>query len=334
MNKFTALFILMSLNISLTACGSGSFNTNGTNYYSASSTAFYQIESQSGESAILNIITSNGNKLSNVPLTLTASGYSFSTTINNDQVNGTIVLKNNLMGINITSTSGNTQSFSDFATLSINTNNSPIPSGTYNTVCDRDNISACQITINNNQISITEYSISGQPTSLCTNTDMITMNGNAINPYLLSFTCAVQGNTHQGTWYIMPLVINGTTGIMIDEYNASLNAPDSATDEIAFIQDSFIPAGEYNYLYKGIVNNQSGISTANFTGRAINNPTVGTCAGAACSLNENQFGGMLGSSGNVMIGFDYYLVNGLINYNLVGSTVMNIFVDSFSGIYF
>jgi hypothetical protein len=231
------------------------------------------------------------------------------------------------MGISFTSTN----SYADFATINTNRNN--IPSGSYSTVCDQNNLSACIISINNNQISIVEYSVSGVPTALCNNQKLVQASSNAINPNVYSFTCGVQGGASSGTWSAIPLIVNGVTGIMISEYDASINANDNITDEIAFIQESFIPSGNYNYEYNSS-SGQGGISSATFNNGTLINATVGSCAGAACAIIQGQYAGAVGLSGNPMVGFDYYSVNGTTNYNLVGNTTMNIFDDSYAGIYY
>lgn len=328
------LFIIFTLLILLCACGSGNNNSSGTaNYYSASSTAYYQIESKNNESFILNIITNSGNNINNIPLIQTSNGYTFASKNSGNNLMGTIIIRNSLLGISITNSGGTILPAADFATTSENTNSDQLPPGTYTTVCDRDNISPCIINITNNQISITEYNLSGQPIILCKNADVINVNGNSTNPYLKSFSCGVQGGIYSGTWYAMPLVVNGETAIMLNEYSASLNGSNSVTNEIAFLQAQFSPNGEYNYVYNSISSNQSGITTATFSNNSLINTVVGTCAGAACALIQGQYVGS-GGVGNMLAGFDYYNVNGIVSYNLVGSTQMNIFVDSFSGIYY
>ena len=325
---------ILALCILVNACGAGDDNHNGGNsYYSASSTTYYQIESQSNESFVLNIVTNSGNSIDNIPLVETVNGYTFTSIVNGNNLTGTIVIKNNLLGISATNSGGTMQSFADFATTIANTNTDSIPDGTYTTVCDLDNVSACVINITDSKISITEYSLSAQPTVLCRNAK-ITRAGTSINPYLQSFSCGVQGGVYSGTWYVMPLVVNGDTALMLNEYSASSNTPDSVTNEIAFIQAPFAPNGNYNYVYNGINGNQTGIATASFSANSLVNTIVGSCSGAACALIQGQYAGVISGGGNVLSGFDYYSVNGTVNYNLVGSTIMNIFVDSFTGIYF
>jgi hypothetical protein len=187
--------------------------------------------------------------------------------------------------------------------------------------------------INNNQITVTEYNVSGNPTILCSNQPLVYPSNNG-NPYLLSFSCGVQANTYRGTWYLMPLSINNETALMISEYIATSNSAYSITNEIAFLQSSFTPSGTYNYVYNGIGLSQAGIKMASFNNNSLINTVVGTCAGAACAIINGQYFSNSDTIGNVMQGFDYYNVNGLSSYNLVGSTSMNLFVDSFSGIYF
>ncbi|MCE3268065.1 MAG: hypothetical protein K0R49_317 [Burkholderiales bacterium] len=325
------LLVIFLISILLISCGDGNTNNSTTNYYSASPNSYYQIitESQNGvESLALSITTSTGNILDNVPLTITGlNTYSFGDSTTGDS-NGTLILKNNQMAISVKS--GTNTSFADFAIESMT--NTTIPDGTYNTVCDQNNISACTVVVNNNQISITEYSVAGTPTNLCQNQTLQQTSGTQ-NPYLGSFSCGVQGGTNNGAWYVMPITANGVTGIMISEYNPSSTANTSITNEIAFPQAAFTPNGTYNYVYNGISSN-SGLTTASFSTAGLVNTVVGSCSGAACALIEGQYAGSIGMQGNTMTGFDYYNINGSINYNLVGSSVMNIFVDSFSGIYF
>src|SRR5579863_6021809 len=98
------VLIISFLTILLIACGDGN-NTNGatTNYYSASPNQSYQIntESQNGvESLTLNIVTSTGNILNNAPLTMVGNNsYSFSGNMTGGNITGTLVLKNNQLGI-------------------------------------------------------------------------------------------------------------------------------------------------------------------------------------------------------------------------------------------
>lgn len=328
------LLTIVTICLLVSACGAGDDSNNGGNsYYSASATTYYQIESKDNESFILNIVTNSGNSIKNIPLIPSQNGYTFAGIINGNNLAGSIVIKNNLLGISVTNSGGSIQSFADFATTSANTNTDSLPSGTYTTVCDQDNISACVINIVDNQISITEYSISGQPTVLCSNAS-ITQASASINPYSWSFSCGVQGGMYSGTWSVMPLVINGATALMLSEYSPNFGISNSITNEIAFVQGAFSPNGNYNYVYNGTINNQAGIATTSFSNNSLINTVVGSCAGAACALIQGQYAGAIGSSGNVLSGFDYYSVNGTVNYNLVGSSTMNIFVDSFSGIYF
>jgi hypothetical protein len=328
------LFVLLFSIFLIVSCGDGSSSNSTTNYYSASSNLYYQINtsSESGvESLALSVVATTGNLLNNAPLTLSGdNSYTFSGGNMGNNISGNLVLKNSQMGISISGTS--TNSFADFAVESAITNNDSIPNGTYTTVCDQNNISACSIVINNNQISITEFSVSGKSTSLCQG-QSITTAPNMQNPFLSSFSCGVQSGTHIGTWYIMPIVVNSTTGIMINEYNASVASGPSFTNEIAFPQAAFTPNGAYNYVYNGVSSN-SGIATATFSSAGLVNSIVGTCSGAVCALVQGQYAGAVGASGNTMVGFDYYSIGGTVNYNLVGNTTMNIYVDSFSGIYF
>ncbi len=331
-SKFNILVVSLFASL-MVGCGAGDSSNDSTDYYSASSTSYYQIESQTndGESTTysLNIVTNTGNTVTGLPLTPTSNGYSFTGTIDGQQATGTIVISAGQMGIAINSSSG---SSADFATINSNTN--AIPDGTYTTVCDQNNLSACTMVINNGQITVTEFNVSGSPTTLCANQNLVQASSGALNPYLHSFSCGVQGGSSTGPWYIMPLLVNFTTGIMVSEYNASLDANDNITDEIAFPQASFSPNGNYNYVYNGNTSGLSGISTATISNNSVTNTIVGTCSGAACALIEGQYSGGVGMPGNVMTGFDYYSVNSTANYNMVGNTTMNIFVDSYVGIYY
>jgi len=195
-------------------------------------------------------------------------------------------------------------------------------------VCDQNNLSACTVKIANTQISIIEYSTSGVPTILCTNQTLTQASANSINPYVYSFSCAVQGGAYVGTWYVAPLIVNGITALMLSEYNASLNANNDGTDAIAFLQAAFSPNGNYNYLYSKSATTQVGITTAVFTANTITNSISGTCNGAACAIIQGRFYNF------AMPGFAYYSVNGTTNYNVVGDDTMNIYVDSFMGFYY
>lgn len=328
------LFFIVLLTTLLVACGDGTnSNVTTTNYYSASPNLSYQINTESSngvQSASLTITASTGDILDNAPLTLTGiNTYTFNESSSGSSITGSLVLKNNQMGVTVQGAS--TATFVDFAIESIS--NANIPSGNYTTVCDQNNISACTVVVTNNQISITEYNTTGTAKNLCQNQILQQVSG-AQNPYLSSFSCGVQGGTSTGTWYAMPITANGVTGIMISEYNPSAAADNiSTTNEIAFPQAAFTPNGTYNYVYNGVSSN-SGLSAATFSNAGLVNGVVGTCSGAACVLIEGQYAGSAGMQGNQMVGFDYYSVGGTVNYNLVGSTAMNIFVDSFSGIYF
>ncbi len=330
--KSSLLLLFSVICVLFAGCGDGSTSNTSQNYYSASSTSYYQIvsnESGSDSTYTLNIVANSGNLVSNLPLTQTSNGYTFSGTVDGVQSTGTIVLHNDQMGFALNSANSN---YADFATTNTNTN--AIPDGTYTTVCDQNNISACTMKISNSQITVTEYSISGTPTVLCTSQALIQAASGAINPYTYSFSCGVHGGASTGTWYIMPLAVKNVTAIMVSEYDPSINSNDNQTDEVAFPQASFTPNGSYNYLYTGITSGQSGISTATINNNTIINATVGSCSGAACALIQGQYAGTVGMPGNPMTGFDYYSVGGTVNYNFVGSTAMNIFMDSYSGIYF
>lgn len=316
---------ILSIGISglIVACGTGTNNNSSVNYYSASNTSHYSIESGLNvlnESQLyINMITQYGTW--QAPLTLvTNNNYTF----NQNGATGTVTITANNLGISYNSTS---QSWIDFATLETNVSTN-IPNGTYNFICDQSNLSACSMVINNNNITVTEFSQTGQATTLC-NTQFSQSN-NPMNPYLYSFNCGVNAGAASGQWNIMPFTINNTTAIMVAEYNLSENINDDSTDEIAFQNIAIHPMGNYNYLYNGGSFSQgTGVSTAQFTVAGIINATVGTCFGSACGLIANQY-----YNANAATGFDWFNVNLSNNYNLTGNDAMKIYQDSFVGFYF
>lgn len=322
MQKIILILTIFLSVIFLSACGVGDENKNGMVYYSASLSSYYQIESSSSNSnqQVLNIVSNNGTTSYN--LTPTSTGYTFG----NSNASGVITLESGQMGISFNSTSG---SFIDLAT--VNTSSTKPPSGTYNAICDMNNISACQMTISNNQISVVEFNNSGKATTLCTNQPLKAVNSR-INPNLFSFTCGVQAGTYSGVWYIAPLNVNGVSAFMVSEYNNSINANDDVTDEIAFPQQAINPNANYIYVYyalNGVTSGQAvGTSSAIFTQAGLVNSIVGTCGGAACILVPNHY-----FNNNPLLGFDYYSVLNATNYNLVGSDKMGIYQDSYLGFY-
>lgn len=307
----------------LNGCGNGNaVNNTATSYYSASNDTYYQLESSVNnniESFVLNMVT-NSRPITAIPLTRSNPNHYTFIALGG---NGSVALSNGNLGISFNATSNN---WIDFATQ--NTASTQIPSGMYTTICDRTNISPCVINIKNNQITISEYSISGVATRLCTNVTISNVNNN-INPFISSFVCGVGGGAKSGVWNIMPIAINSITALMISEYNPTINANDDTTDEIAFPQSSIaiLPSGTYNYLYANL-NGTNGISTARFSNSSILNSTIGSCAGAACAIIQGKFYNF------TMSGFNYFNVNGFNNYNFVGDNLMNIYQDSYIGFYF
>jgi hypothetical protein len=260
----------------------------------------------------------------NIPLTSLGGGlYSFTTIYNNESATGTILIKNANFGFTISAPGGG--SYDDFATQNVVANTS-ISTGTYVTLCDQSNLSPCVITINNNQISINEYSPSGSATNLCTNQNL-TAQPNSQNPNAFYFTCAISGGSMSGTWYATPFISNATSGFMLSEYNPNQNSSNLAgTNEIAFPQSTISPNGGFNYVYNS--GSQAGISTTTFSINTIINSTIGTCSGAACALTLGAF------YNYVMSGFGYFNVAGTANYNLVGNDNMAMYEDSYQGFYF
>lgn len=317
-SKNTALFAIIPL--TLLACGTGQNNSVSNNYYSASTTTYYQIESIESQ-LNLNIITTSG--VVSYPLTATAvNAYTFAS---GSTTTGTATLDNNNLGISF----NNPQStWIDFATQNISLN--AIPTGTYNLICDQSNLSACQASVSNNTISITEYSITGQATTLCQNSPITSANV-SFNPSSYQFNCGVNGGSSSGTWYAVPITIESTTGIMLNEFNPTTNTNNDETDEIAFPNSQAInPYGTYYYLYNGgAISSGVGVSTAQFTSAGLVNQVVGLCSGAACALIKNQYYNNIST-----IGFDWYNANGMNNYNLIGNDNMRIYQDSFEGFYF
>lgn len=328
MRKNLLLLSLIScFPILISACGSGSStSSSGQVYYSASNTGHYLVESNvnpSNESQLyISVVSQNGGYVKEAPLTqVSTNNYTFS----QSGASGTVTIKNGNFGI---SYNGTSSTWIDFATQNVG---SSVPSGNYNLICDQTNLSPCTMNISNNSVNVTEYSLTGQATTLCNNSSLSQVgSSNLNNPYLFAFTCGVNGGSSQGVWYIVPIVQNSTTGLMIGEYNAASNNNNDETDEIAFPANIAInPNGSYNYLYNGGSLSGVGVSTAQFTATGLINQTVGLCSGAQCALIQNQY-----YNNNPATGFDWYNVNSLNNYNLVGSDSMSIYQDSFEGFYF
>ena len=321
MKKNLLLSLMFGISVTLVACnGDGQNNSISGNYYSASNTSYYQIESSNNQLS-LNIISTTS--AASFPLTFKAvNSYTFGS----GGVVGTLTMDNNNIGISFQSAQS---TWIDFATLGQNLAAS-LPNGTYNLVCDQTNLSACQLVVNNGTVSITEYSTTGQQTQLCQNSSVTPANLNS-NPNLQKFTCGVNGGSTSGTWYAQAFTIESTTGIMLNEFNPTTNSNNDETDEIAFpISMSINPSGTYYYVYYGGATSSGvGSTTAQFSSAGIINSVVGLCSGAACALIQNQY-----YNSNTLAGFDWYNVNGLNNYNLVGNDTMGIYQDSFEGFYF
>lgn len=334
MNKLRKICLSASIAALIVGCGAGS-NTNPTlganTYYSAAYDTYYQIESSTNGGTptyTFSATTSNGDYLNQIPLTTNGTNnYSFQTTVSGNAATGNISINNGQLGFAINYGSG---AYADFA--SNNPSNQSIPNGTYTTLCDITNLSACTVTINNNAITVTEYNTSGSSVNLCTTASMTQTTSNYINPYLWGFSCGTQGgNGPTGIWYAMPFAANGVTGIMIAEFNPNLNSNDLGTDEVAFIQpadqNGVTPLGNYNYAYQGWTSGQVGISSGSFSSGFLTNPTLG----GTCTLVYGQFYNYR------MNGFDTCTFSGSGStnfYNIVGNNTMNIYMDSFSGFYF
>lgn len=325
--KTSKLLSLLCMSALIISCGTGANELlPGQNYFSASYSSYYNIQQNNGQS-YLTIVSPSQQWLNNAfltPIVLTANESQY--TFNQGGASGIVTIKNNNLTINYTSTSS---TWIDFATQNIGNS---LPDGTYNLICDQTNLSACSMTINNDNISITEYSVTGQTTTLCNNSSANKASSNLNNPYIWTFTCSVNGGSSSGIWHIMPMMSNNTTSLLIAEYNPTSNINNDATDEIAFQQPStnINPSGTYVYTYNGgSFSGGVGTSTAMFSGATLANSIVGLCNGSACALIPNQY-----YNNQAKLGFDWYNVNGLNNYNLVGSDAQNIYQDSFEGFYF
>lgn len=319
--------LISSLGVTISSCGNGSSNTTtGQSYYSASYSSYYNIQSstENNESSLyLSIVSPGVQYVTNALLTPTLnieSQYEFS----QNGASGTVTIKNGNLGISYVSQSS---SWIDFATNTNNIANS-VPNGTYNLICDQTNISACQLTINNNEVSIIEYSMTGQSTILCNNSSLQLDSSNQ-NPYLWQFNCGVNGGSTHGMWYMLPFVSNNQTSFLISEYNPTVNENDDLTDEIAFIKPiaQINPSGNYNYLYTGLSGGGVGITTVQFATSPASLINSITC-GSLCGLNTNQY-----YSNQSQIGFDWY-TNTTSSYNLVGNDAQQIYQDSYEGFYF
>lgn len=325
--NFLTAILIGSLGVVVSSCGGGSSVSAGQNYYSASYSSYYNIQNGTGdnESALYLSIVSQGTQYVNnallTPVSNIESQYEFS----QNGAYGIVTIKNGNLGISYTSSSG---AWIDFATQSTNIATT-IPNGTYNLVCDQTNISPCQMEVNNNSITINEFSVSGQKTTLC-NASNLTKYSNMQNPYLWAFSCGVNGGSSAGTWYLMPINIESQFSFLVSEYNPTVNENDDVTDEIAFTQVStgINPNGSYDYVYSGIVSGGVGTTNAQFTASPATLINSITCGGSLCALNFNQY-----YYNQSMLGFDWY-TNTTSSYNLVGSDVQNIYQDSYEGFYF
>lgn len=325
--KLLTTILIGALGIVVSSCVGGSTGVAGQNYYSASYSSYYNIQNGTGanESSLYLSIVSQGatQYVSNALLTPVVgaeSQYEFS----QNGAYGTVTIKNNNLGISYISPSS---SWIDFATSTANIG-STIPNGTYNLICDQTNISPCQMVVNNNSISITEYSMTGQSTILCNNSIVQQLSNNQ-NPYLWAFNCGVNGGAHSGTWYLMPFTSSNQTSFLISEYNPTSNTNDDVTDEIAFTQPvaQITPSGNYSYVYTSLSGNGVGTTSAQFATAPSSIVNSITC-GSLCGLNVNQY-----YFNQSQVGFDWY-TNTTSSYNLVGSDAQKIYQDSYEGFYF
>lgn len=328
MRKYNHLLISLLSIIGLCACGNST--TSGTTYYSAGNDYNYQL-SFTESNNIPQTITINVSGSSGVGMPLTQvspNTYAFGSS-----QESALLYYNPAESayLSVAYNGQGTVPYSDFAT---NTASSNLPNGTFNTICDHSNLSPCQITINNNQISITEYTPQGQSVALC-NSSTLSSASSSISPFLQTFICGTNGSTtNSGNWYLVPFTVNGVSGLMINEYNSSSLAADDTTDEIAFPAGSSInPNGSYGYIYNVIQSGQSavnsaGVSTASLTPTTINNNITG-CNN--CLLQQNSY------YQQPLTGFDYYTTNNSqsfgTTYNVIGNDSMNLYMDSFTGFY-
>lgn len=331
MKKITTILLSAASAGLIVACGAGA-ESNGTAYYSASNTSHYVIESginpQNESQLYITIVKQSGYFLQ-VPLesTTVVNNYTYA----QGNTSGTVTLNSSgNLGISYTS---NGNSWIDFASIESHIA-SNIPNGTYNLICDQASLSPCIMEIgsysNGSQfVSVTEYSISGAATPLCSSSIIPTGQSNPINPYLYSFQCKNSGGS--GTWDLLPFTQNGETALMVAENNYATNITDDSTDEIAFPVKSINPInpnGTYNYLYNGgpISGGVGVISNAQFiSGSVLTNNIVGCIP---CSLNQNAY------YNYAAVGFDWYNNQSLGFYNLTGNDAMKIYQDSFVGFYF
>lgn len=326
MKLLNMLYILPS--VLLVACGSGGSDDTATGtYYTGGYDYYYQVQSESGASTTtLNVLGSNGSTLFSAPLTSTGNNsYTFTSNYNNQTINGNVVITNGILSI-----AANVWGI-DIGTNSAN----PIQNGSYSTICDKGNISPCTVNVNNNSISITEYSTSGAPTVLCSNSLLVETNS---VPNNYTFKCGIMGSsTPQYSWYVTSFTRNGVPGLLISEYNGNTQINNDETDDIAVIQatssGTLMPNGGFYYTSNGASGSGTpSITIANFTSNGstatINNPSLGNCNGQACALTLDQYYSQIAN------GYAYFTTTtNPINYNLVGNTTMNLMMDSASGFY-
>lgn len=323
MKKVISLLITA---IIITACVGESVNSNQQKYYSAAHTGYYLIESNvnpENESELyFSVVDQSSSYVYQTPLSLVSSNnYTFK----QGSTSGTVTIKNNLLGV---SYSGVSDAWIDLATTTNNIESS-LPNGSYNLICDQTNISACNLKILNNQITLVEFSTTGQPITLCSNSLAELVPANTGNQYLYSFTCGVNGGSSSGTWYALPINIRSEHSIMLSEYNPTSNDSSDTTDELSFPVQSINPTGTYQYLYDGGSLSGVGVSTASISAAGVINPIAGSCSGSACALVPDQY-----YLNNDAQGFAWYNVNLQNNYNLTGSDKMKVYQDSFFGFYF
>lgn len=322
--SLATLSILGSL---LLGCGAGDNNSDNQKiYYSAAHSGYYVIESgvnPNNESQLyFSVVAQSGGYVQKAPLTMSSHGnYTF----NQSNVIGTVTIKDSLLGVSYTAPSN---SWIDLATSESHILSS-VSTGNFNLICDQTNLSACNLQITNNQITITEYSITGQATTLCSNSSLTKVPQNFSNPYLYSFNCGVNGGSSSGTWYVLPFNKNGESSIMISEFNPTSNDNSDATDELAFKLARISPSGEYKYLYNGGSISGVGVSTVSINQSGLINPVSGLCGGSSCALIQDQY-----YIDNQAVGFSWYNVNLQNNYNFTGSDIMKVYQDSFEGFYF
>ncbi len=317
----------MLASVLLVACGSGGMdNLNTGTYYTGGYDYYYQVQSESGTGSTLNVLGSNGSALFSAPLTSTGgNSYYFTTSYNGRDINGNLVILGGILSIVANA----------WGTDIGSNNTNPIQDGSYSTICDKGNMSPCSVVINNNSISVTEYSTSGAPTILCSNSLLVETNS-IPNNYM--FKCGIMGsNAPQYNWYVTSFTRNGIPGLLISEYNGSTQINNDETDDIAVIQATssgiFAPNGSFYYTSNGTSGSATpSIIIANLTSNGstgtINNQAIGNCNGQACALTMDQYYSQIAN------GYAYFTTtNNPLNFNLVGNSTLNLMMDSASGFY-